>query len=83
MQLQEQMQSLQNPLAEAETIKAQSKAETDNKNALLKVAELQEKIRQFDISTVQKADKQDSDEAIKITEMELNNNTQLPGGLDA
>ena len=83
VQLQEQMQSLQNPLAEAEVIKAQSKAETDNKNAALKIAQLQEQIRQFDVETVQTANKQQSDTALAITQMELDNNTDLPGGLDA
>jgi DNA repair exonuclease SbcCD nuclease subunit len=83
MQLQQQVQQMQNPLAEAETIKAQSKAETDNKNAALKIAQLQEQIRQFDVETVQTANKQQSDTALAITKMELDNNTDLPGGLDA
>jgi len=83
MQLQQQVQQMQNPLAEAETIKAQSKAETDNKNAALKIAQLQEQIRQFDVETVQASNKQQSDTALAITKMELDNNTDLPGGLDA
>lgn len=83
MQLQQQVEQMQNPLAEAEVIKAQSKAETDNKNAALKIAELQEKIRQFDIGTVQESNKQQSDTALAITKMELDNNIDLPGGLDA
>jgi hypothetical protein len=83
MQLQQQVEQMKNPLAEAEIIKAQSKAETDNKNAAMKIAELQERIRQFDIGTAQSANKQQTDTALNITKMELDNNTDLPGGLDA
>ena len=78
-----QVEQMKNPLAEAEIIKAQSKAETDNKNAAMKIAELQERIRQFDIGTAQSANKQQTDTALNITKMELDNNTDLPGGLDA
>lgn len=81
-QLSEQIRQLQ-ALSEVEVIKAQSKSEADNKKAALDIAKLQEQIRQFDIGTVQTANKEQSDTALAITEMELDNNTDLPGGLDA
>jgi len=81
VQMQEQMKLMQNPLAEAEEIKQQAfllKAQSD---AQIKVAQLEEQIRQFNIDATQAANKQQSDEALAITKMELDNKTDLPGGL--
>ena len=83
VQLQEQMQQLQNPLAEAEEIKANASLVKAQGDAQIKIANLREEIRQFDITTDQKDEKQESDEALAITKLELDNNTDLPGGLDA
>ena len=83
LQLQEQMQSLQNPLAEAEEIKANASLIKAQGDAQIKIANLREQIRQFDITTDQKDEKQESDEALAITKLELDNNTELQGGLDA
>ena len=79
-QLMQQVTQLQ-ALSDVELVKAQSKSESDNKTAALNIAQLQEDIRQFNIDAAQKANKQQSDEALAITEMELNNSTNLPGGL--
>ena len=81
LQLQEQMKLMQNPLAEAEQIKQEAfllKAQSD---AQIKVAQLEEQIRQFNIDAAQTHRKQDEDTALAITKMELDNNTELPGGL--
>ena len=79
-QLTEQVKSLQ-ALSEVEVIKAQAKAQADNKKAALDIAKLQEDKRQFNIDAAQAANKQQSDEALAITQMELDNQTDLPGGL--
>ena len=81
-QLQEQIRQL-NALSEVEIIKANAKSQADDKSAALAIAKLQEQIREFDIKSLQTANKQQSDEALSITKMELDNNTDLPGGLDA
>ena len=81
LQLQEQAQLMVNPLKEAEEIKQKAfliKAQSD---ARIKIAQLKEQIREFNIATNQKDDKQDSDEALAITKLALDNNTPLPGGL--
>ena len=83
LQLQEQVQLMQNPLKEAEEIKQQAFLIKAKSDAEIKVAELREKIREFDITTDQKDEKQESDEALAITKLELENNTELQGGLDA
>jgi len=64
-----QVTSLQ-ALSEVEMIKAQSKAQADDKNAALGIAELQENARQFNVKSVQADKKQQSDEALKLTELE-------------
>ena len=81
-QLSEQIRQL-NALSEVEVIKAESKSEADNKKAALDIAKLKEDMRQFNIESAQTAKKQQSDEALSITKMQLDNNTDLPGGLDA
>ena len=80
--LQEQLQQLQNPLAEAETIKQQGNLIKAQSDANIQVAKLQEEQRQFNISTAQKQDQFMKDLAAQITELELKFNAQIQGGLD-
>lgn len=74
-----------NPLAEAETIKAnkelalrQQQLANDNQQFLL---ELEEKRRQFNIKTATDMEKHGDDTAVKLTEMELESNQHVPGSL--
>ena len=76
----EQIRQLQ-ALSEVETIKVQAKAESDNKNAALGVAELQENARQFNVTTAQKGVKQNEDTAVKLTELELKSGIDVPGAV--
>jgi len=78
----EQITQLQ-ALSEVEMIKLEGKREADNKTAALKISQLREDIRQFNIDAAQTANKQQSDEALAITKLQLDNDTDLPGGLDA
>jgi hypothetical protein len=79
-QQQEQIRRLQ-ALSEVELIKAQSKAQADNKKAALDVAKLNENQRQFDISTTQDANQHRIDTSVDITKLELENQKDLEGGL--
>ena len=75
--LQEQLQAVQNPLAEAETIKAQAslvKAQADQSTQIAKLAEDQ---RQFNITTAQKQDQFNKDLSAQLTELELKFKTQI------
>jgi len=78
-QLQLQVQQLQNPLLQPEIIKAQSKAEADNKKAALDIAKLQEEHRQFNIETNQEQLQHDQEMAFKLTELEAETNRDIPG----
>ncbi len=80
-QLQQQVAALQNPLAEAETIKQQGnliKAESD---ARIETAKHLEDQRQFNIEAAQKQDQFNKKLAAQITELELKFDEQLPGGV--
>jgi hypothetical protein len=68
-------------LSEVEIIKAQSKAQADDKSAALGIAELQEKARQFNVSTAQKTVKQNEDTALKLTDMEVKSGQDIPGSV--
>jgi len=68
-------------LSEVEVIKAQSKAQADDKSAALGIAELQENARQFDITAFQKGNKQTEDTALKLTDMELKSGQDVPGSV--
>ncbi len=81
-QLQQQLQQLQNPLAEAETIKQQGNLIKAQSDASIQVAKLQEDQRQFNIETAQKQDQFMKDLAFQITELQEKFNTQLAGGLN-
>lgn len=93
-QLSAQLQEMQNPLAEAELIRAQAKmAEVQQKESIrlaeiqgkqqLEMAKFFEDQRQFNEKMAADNQKQFQDLTIKITELELQNKTNLPGGLDA
>lgn len=85
LQMQQQMQLMQqqldNPLAEAEMVKREGDIAIAQGKLALESAKLQEQQRQFNISAGQDAVKQQEDTALKITELELENQTNLPGGL--
>lgn len=85
LQMQEQLQILQqaadNPLAEAELVKREGDIAIAQAKLQLQMAELAEKQRQFNVETQQKASKQQDDVAVKLTEMELSNNKDVPGAL--
>lgn len=68
-------------LSEVEVIKAQSKAQADDKGAALGIAKLQEDARQFDITAFQKGNKQTEDTALKLTDMELSSGQNVPGSV--
>lgn len=79
-QMQEEIKQLR-ALSEVELIKAQSKAQADDKKAALGVADLNEKARQFNIKTAQDANQHQVDTAVDITKIEVENQTDLPGGV--
>lgn len=86
LMMQQQMQVLQqqadNPLAEAELVKREGELAIAQGKLALDSAKLAEDKRQFDITAMQKQSKQDEDTALEITKLELDNNTELPGGLN-
>lgn len=85
LQMQEQMQLMQqqldNPLAEAELVKREGDIAIAQGKLALETAKLQEQQRQFNVKTVQDANKQQEDTAVKLTELELNNQQDVPGSL--
>jgi len=85
LQMQEQLQVLQqqaeNPLAEAEMVKREGDIAIAQGKLALEAAKLEEDKRQFNIESAQKGVKQQEDTALKITELELNNSTDLEGGI--
>ena len=70
-QLQEQVQVLQNPLKEAEEIRAQAKLIEAQGKQTLDMAKLAEDQRQFNTETAQKQDQFMKDLAIKLTQLEV------------
>lgn len=78
-QLQQQVQSLQNPLAEAETIKAQASLMKAQGEQRLDVAKLAEEQRQFNIETSMKQDQFMKTLTEKLTELELKYNQPVEG----
>ncbi len=69
-QLQGQVEQMQNPLAEAETIKQQGNLIKAQSDAQFNVAKLAEDQRQFNIETTQKQDQFMKDLAFQITELQ-------------
>lgn len=84
-QLQEQLSasSVNSVLQQNEQLKQQVEALKAQSRESIDIAKLQENARQFDIRTAQEAASNRAQNAIKITELELENNKQLEGGLDA
>jgi hypothetical protein len=81
VQLQEQLQMMQNPLAEAEQIKQQAFLTKAQSDAQIKVAELQSKNEQFQHKMVADNKKQIEDLTLKLTELELKYSKDVPGAL--
>jgi hypothetical protein len=77
LQLQQQLQQVQNPLAEAEQVKQQAFLIKAKADAELKAAELAEKQRQFEAKMQAEKDKQINELAMKLTELEAKYNQQL------
>ena len=71
LQLQEQMQGLQNPLAEAEQIKAQASLVKAQGDAQIDIVQMQQKQEQFNRQLEADAKKTSEDMAFKLTELEL------------
>lgn len=84
-QLQEQLSasSVNSVLQQNEQLKQQVEALKAQSRESIDIARLQESARQFDIKTAQEAAKNRAQNTIKITELELENNKDLEGGLDA
>ena len=91
--VQEMQEQIKNPLAEAETIRAQAKLETatgEIKLDIIKEAERArqfdveqaEKVRQFNISTGKKQEMHDDKVAVEITKLETDSGKDLAGGID-
>ena len=79
LQMQQQIQSMQNPLAEAEQIKQEAfllKAQSD---AQIKVAQLESDSQQFQATFAQQNKQFQEDMAKQLTELELKYNTDVPG----
>jgi hypothetical protein len=79
LQLQEQLQATQNPLAEAENIKAQAKLVEAQGKRKLDIAQMLEDQRQFRVETAQKQDQFHKELTAKLTELELKYNADVPG----
>jgi len=89
-QLQQILEQSQNPLAEAETIKAQAQASsaqvkgqvsliTANSKAQLDAAKLREDARQFNIKTAQDANQNQQKTAFNLTKLEVDSGQNIPG----
>ena len=71
LQQQEQLQGLQNPLAEAEQIKAQASLVKAQGDAQIDIVQMQQKQDQFNRKLEADAKKTSEDMALKLTELEL------------
>ena len=81
LQMQQQIQSMQNPLAEAEQIKQEAfllKAQSD---AQIKVAQLESDSQQFQATFAQQNKEFQENMAKQLTELELKYNTDVPGAV--
>jgi hypothetical protein len=81
VQLQEQVQSMQNPLAEAELVKREGVIAIAQGRLNLEAEKLEEDKRQFNVTASQKAVAQQESVALDLTEKELKYNTDVPGAL--
>ena len=87
-QMQQQLEQMQNPLAEAETIKQQAflaKAQSDAQMGVAKLTQDQEQFNETMRQNQQKIDsqlkKQDEDFIAKLTELELKYSKDVPGAI--
>lgn len=80
-QLQQKVEALQNPLAEAETIRAQEKRESTQVKGQLQLIEAKDKREQFDISEANKMKQHDDKIAVDLTKLEVENNEDIPGSI--
>ena len=79
--MQQQIQAMQNPLAEAEQIKQKAfllKAQSD---AQIKVAQLESDNQQFQATFAQQNKEFQENMAKQLTELELKYNTDVPGAV--
>ncbi len=81
LRLQDQLQNLQNPLAEAEQIKQQAFLVKAQADAQIKVAQLESDNRQFQAQLLADSKKAQEDLALKLTELELKFKTDVPGSV--
>ena len=81
VQLQEQVQGMQNPLAEAELVKREGVIAIAQGRLNLEAEKLEEDKRQFNITASQKAVEQQESVALELTEKELKYNTDVPGSV--
>ena len=77
VQLQEQMQMMQNPLAESEKIKAEASLIKAQGDAQVKLMELESKQNQFMLDLQRKLEEQDDKVAMRLTELEVESSRQL------
>ena len=82
-QLQEQLQAMQNPLAEAETIKANASLVKAQSDAQIKVAQMAEDQRQFNIETAQNQDQFTKEILLKISTLQDVFEQNLKGNVSA
>lgn len=87
-ELQQQLQQLQNPLAEAETIKQQAFLAKAQSDAQINVAKLAQDNQQFNATLAQNQEKiaaqikkQEEDFIAKLTELELKYSKDVPGAI--
>lgn len=77
--LQQQVEQLQNPLAEAETIRATEKAQSSQSKNQLELVKAQDKREQFNISERNEMIRHDDDIAVQLTKLELDSGFDVPG----
>lgn len=76
----EQIRQLQ-AFTESKTIEAQAKLMVAKDTSIQKAAELTEKTRQFNVSTRQDASQFQTNTAVKLTDIEVKNEVDVPGAL--
>ena len=81
VQLQEQAEAMQNPLAEAEQIKQEAFLVKAQSDAQIKVAQLQSDNEQFQAKLMADSKKASEDLALKLTELELSAGQDLNGAM--
>ena len=81
VQLQEQAEAMQNPLAEAEQIKQEAFLVKAQSDAQIKVAQLQSDNEQFQAKLIADSKKASEDLALKLTELELKADQDLNGAM--